>query len=328
MKKTVLVLGGTMFIGRAFIEKLQTLPGFEITLFNRGKSNLGLFTDLEQIHGDRETDDIQLLAGKKWDVVVDFSGYYPESFQKLLKLLKGNVSRYIFISTISVFDMAKHIGKPITEETETILCSDAQRTSKLPDAYGEKKAEMERILLREKEMDPIIFRPSFIYGKYDWTERFYYWLYRVQTADIILMPDGGTPFRFSLTNSDDLVEALVQSLRIAKHRKIYHAISQEETSLREMISVASKAFGTNPEMVAPEKDRLEKLLPEGNHFPLFVPFDFRVSGRRWEEDFPFRRADMAQTFVEMMQHKRGAGLPKPAVGLDCEREQETIALIK
>ena len=82
MKKKILIIGGTAFVGRVLLEHLLQLGGYEITLFNRGKTNAGLFSGVSQIHGNRETDDIKLLANKNWDVVIDFCGYYPLSLQK------------------------------------------------------------------------------------------------------------------------------------------------------------------------------------------------------------------------------------------------------
>ena len=54
--KSVLILGGTNFIGRVLVEKLLQRNDYAITLFNRGKRNAGLFDSVPQIHGDRETD--------------------------------------------------------------------------------------------------------------------------------------------------------------------------------------------------------------------------------------------------------------------------------
>src|ERR1700733_348625 len=201
--KKLLILGGTMFVGRAFTERAFASGKYDLTLFNRGKSNANLFPSIKQITGNRETNEIEQVYKENWDCIIDFSAYYPLTFEKHIAALKGKVKRYIFISTISVFDIGKLAGKVIAEEDETHACSEAQKSSRLPDAYGEKKAEMERILLKSDWLDTIIFRPSFIYGKYDWTERFYYWLYRAKFNDQIIMPEP--LFNTSLSNQDDLV---------------------------------------------------------------------------------------------------------------------------
>ncbi len=49
----ILILGGTVFLGRHLVEDALT-RGFQVTLFNRGKSNPDLFPDVEQLHGDRD----------------------------------------------------------------------------------------------------------------------------------------------------------------------------------------------------------------------------------------------------------------------------------
>ena len=58
----ILVIGGTRFLGRAIVQSALAF-GHELTLFNRGASNPGLFPDVEQLHGDR-TKDLSILSGR------------------------------------------------------------------------------------------------------------------------------------------------------------------------------------------------------------------------------------------------------------------------
>jgi hypothetical protein len=51
-KKKILVLGGTSFLGPAVVTTALA-NGHEITLFNRGKTNPGLFPNVEKLHGQR-----------------------------------------------------------------------------------------------------------------------------------------------------------------------------------------------------------------------------------------------------------------------------------
>lgn len=48
--------------------------GHEVTLFNRGKNKPGLFPEGEKLRGDRDGD-LTALEGRKWDAVIDPSGY-------------------------------------------------------------------------------------------------------------------------------------------------------------------------------------------------------------------------------------------------------------
>src|SRR4030095_11628998 len=68
-KLRVLILGGTGFLGPHFVEALQA-GGHQLTLFNRGKSNPGLFKNIETLIGDRDGK-LDALKGRDWDVVID-----------------------------------------------------------------------------------------------------------------------------------------------------------------------------------------------------------------------------------------------------------------
>jgi 2'-hydroxyisoflavone reductase len=323
--KKLLILGGTMFVGRALTEKLLAGGKYDITLFNRGKSNANLFPSIKQITGNRETDEIEQVYKENWDCIIDFSAYYPITFEKHIAALKGKVKRYLFISTISVFDIGKLAGKVITEDDETYACSEAQKGSRLPDAYGEKKAEMERILLKNDWLDSIIFRPSFIYGKYDWTERFYYWLYRAKFNEQILMPEP--LFNTRLSNQDDLVEGLVQAIEIENHQSVYNTVSQPSMTLSEMTLAVAQQLNKEPKLVTIKQEQFEKLNIKQGDFPLYIPIAFKVDDSLFKKDFPFQRADMVGSLVELLDFKGQSGFPKPGVGLDLEREKEIIAAL-
>src|SRR5262245_46671116 len=103
--KTLLILGGTKFLGPEIVAAAKK-RGHTITLFNRGKTNPGLFPELEKLHGDRK-DDLKSLEGRKWDGVIDTSGYVPRHVKMSAEFLAPNVDQYVFVSTISVYDMEK-----------------------------------------------------------------------------------------------------------------------------------------------------------------------------------------------------------------------------
>jgi 2'-hydroxyisoflavone reductase len=76
MPRTVLILGGTRFLGRAITDAALG-RGDQVRLFNRGLSGADLYPGLETIIGDRtgdRTGDLSALAG-----------------------------RYVFVSTVSVY---------------------------------------------------------------------------------------------------------------------------------------------------------------------------------------------------------------------------------
>ncbi len=107
----ILILGGTAFLGPQLVEAAQD-AGDEVTLFNRGKTNPGLFPDVEKLHGDRDPQKGEGLkaladavkAGRRWDAVIDTSGYVPRVVRASAELLKDAARQYVFISTVSGTD--------------------------------------------------------------------------------------------------------------------------------------------------------------------------------------------------------------------------------
>ena len=122
----LLLLGGTVFLGRHLVDAAQA-RGHEITLFNRGQHNPALFPDVEKLRGDRDND-LAALQGRRWDAVIDTSGYIPRAVRATAELLADSVDHYTFISTISVFantskpgvDESGAVGKLADETTEEV----------------------------------------------------------------------------------------------------------------------------------------------------------------------------------------------------------------
>src|SRR5690349_5742573 len=98
----ILILGGTGFTGPFQVEyALQR--GHKVTVFNRGKTHPGeLPNEVEQLIGDRNGQ-LDALKNRQWDVVIDNPTTLPTWVRDTAQILKGNVERYVFISTISVY---------------------------------------------------------------------------------------------------------------------------------------------------------------------------------------------------------------------------------
>src|SRR5580765_8101033 len=97
----LLVLGGTKFLGRGIVDAALA-SRHDVTLFNRGATNPGLYPDVESLRGDRDGA-LSALAGREWDAVIDPSGYLPRLVRASAELLRGAVGHYVFVSSISVY---------------------------------------------------------------------------------------------------------------------------------------------------------------------------------------------------------------------------------
>ena len=95
----ILILGGTGFTG-PFQVTYALSRGHKVTVFNRGKTHPGdLPKEIEQLVGDRNGQ-LDALKGKQWDVCIDNPTTLPAWVRAAAQILKGNVERYVFISTI------------------------------------------------------------------------------------------------------------------------------------------------------------------------------------------------------------------------------------
>ena len=95
------MLGGTRFIGPHFVEQARA-HGHEVTIFNRGKTNVDRVTDVEVLHGDRNGQ-LDALKGRKWDAVLDTSAFVPRIVKLSAELLAPSVSHYVYVSSISAY---------------------------------------------------------------------------------------------------------------------------------------------------------------------------------------------------------------------------------
>jgi 2'-hydroxyisoflavone reductase len=323
MKRKILVIGGTMFAGRLLVEKLCNDNRYDTTLFNRGKTNTNLFPNLSKFHGNRETDDLSQICNQNWDVVVDFCGYYPVTFHNLLNKLSNKVGRYIFISTLSVFPFNNNDKALISENDPTLNCSDEQKISILPDAYGEKKAEMERILLSHPELDPIILRPSFIYGRYDWTDRFYYWIFRAYINKTVLLPPTDV---LSLTYVDDLVKGLLNAIEVKEHSKCYNAVSHRQITLNQILKTSAELLNKDISIININEDFLQKNDVNQSSFPLAIPFALDAEGEKWFNDLNVIPTAFNETIEETIKYAKSLNWPEPKTGLTLSKEIELIKL--
>jgi len=321
--KNILILGGTRFMGRLLTEQLIKDSRYTVTLFNRGKTDTTLFRGVQLIKGDRQTDDILQIGKQDWDVVIDFSCYHPTHFQRLIDSLKGKVKRYIFISTISVFDLDK-TGIPIVESSEKRTYTDEllNETNVTNANYGPKKVRCEEILKEADWLDSILFRPSFVYGQYDYTERFYYWLYRVKTQDRFLVPDEGKEM-MNLSFTDDLVAFVRESIELETHDFDYNITTHPANSLRDKLTIMAEVLGTQPEFHSkPFQEVIDLLKPLKASLPCCIGEDsVQVSNVKLLKDFKTVPQSFRKSIELMAAYHEALGWREGIAGLRVADEQ-------
>lgn len=192
--KRILVLGGTSFLGPAQVDYLLA-RGHEVTLFNRGRTNPGLFPGVERLVGDRSTADLDALRGREWDAVIDNSATIPRWVSESTALLRDQVEHYLYVSSISVYSDNSIVG--MAEDAPVHQLEDPNTEDVFGVNYGGAKAlceEHTRTVFGERA---IVVRPGLIVGPRDGTDRFTYWPLRVDRGSEILAPGEPTnPVQF------------------------------------------------------------------------------------------------------------------------------------
>ncbi len=180
----ILILGGKRFLGIALVEAIIA-AGHTPTLFNRGKTNPDLFPEVENLIGDRDGD-LESLKDRKWDAVIDTSGYVPRIVTRTAKILSEHCDAYVFISSVSVY---KDFNTPdIPEDYPLAMLEDPSGEENTGETYGPLKALCEYEIQKHFSGREIVLRPGLIVGPHDPTDRFSYWPWRVSLGGDVLAP--------------------------------------------------------------------------------------------------------------------------------------------
>jgi len=187
----LLVLGGTGFLGPHQID-YALARGHRVTMFNRG-SNPGMYGDaVEEIVGDRDRKvgaGLSALEGdRKWDVVIDNSGYVPRHVRDSVELLGDRCGRYLYVSTVAVYDFDAASDFP--EDAKLADLADPAVEEVTGETYGPLKAECDRIVRAALGDRCTVVRPTYVVGPGDHTDRFTYWVVRVNAGGDVLAPAG------------------------------------------------------------------------------------------------------------------------------------------
>jgi 2'-hydroxyisoflavone reductase len=207
----ILVLGGTKFVGRAFVAAARE-RGHELTLFNRGRQDPRAWPDLEQVHGDRTqgaaAGGFAPLAGRRFDAVIDTAAYLPRDVASATAFFAPRADRYVLVSSISVnashaeagADESAPVGRLTAEQEREVAALSADGpipAAKLGPFYGPLKALCEEEAERGFPGRALIVRPGLVVGPHDNTDRFTYWPARFMRGGTVLAPGRpGRPVQF------------------------------------------------------------------------------------------------------------------------------------
>lgn len=152
MTKKALVIGGTLFIGRVLVRKLEE-RGYDVAILSRSSGIRADRNDSDQVR--------RALSGRRFDVVFDNvydweRGTTAEQVAATAEACRHDgLRRYVFMSSVAAYGEG---GEHVRYE-DSPLCSDDYGL-----VYSRHKAMSERALFAMSGLPVSTLRPPFVYG--------------------------------------------------------------------------------------------------------------------------------------------------------------------
>jgi 2'-hydroxyisoflavone reductase len=321
----VLVIGGTLFVGRLLVQQLVK-AGHDVTLLHRkpkhpfGRKVANLIADRNDPEAVKSA-----LAGKKFSIVFDNvydweRGTTAAQVEATVRAAAGNhLQRYIFMSSVAAYgDGLNH------HEGDALAPDDAA------DLYVRNKAMSERALFRLHQrikLPVVTLRPPFIYGPENPYYREAFFWDRLRAGRPLILPgDGRRLMQFAYVH--DLVWACLRVME--EPGAVGHAFNianPRPVSQEEAVDAFAEACGKKPQVVRIPRQRIIRMgghpmgpkLYFGTYFDIAPITQVIAKAQRVLKFRPVPFADgLKETYKWYVRHKP---FPKP----DYEFEDEVLA---
>jgi 2'-hydroxyisoflavone reductase len=287
----ILVIGGTRFVGRHFVEE-AVAAGHEVTVFHRGRTGIDLFPDLDHRIGDRDSD-LSALADGSWDATVDACAYVPRQVHALADALGDRGGRHLLVSSVSVY--APPDGPGIAEDAALLELDDPTTEEVTGETYGGLKVLCERAAAERHGTSTVLVRPSYVVGPHDYTWRFPWWVARLARGGDVVVP-GPADAPAQVIDARDMGAWMVRLLEDERSGAFHAASPAPAFSWGEQIETIAGAVA-----------------PAGTRLTWVQPADVAAAGIE-PSAFPLWGADDPDVWIMAVDPSRafGTGLaPRP-----------------
>jgi len=248
-----LVIGGTLFIGRALVRRLLA-RGDDVTILHRGRHN-PFAGQTKEIHCDRnDTGAVgRALRGESFDFVFDNvydweRGTTGEQVEAAALSCAGGLQRYVFTSSVAAY------GEGLDRREDDPLAPGSH-----PEQYVRDKAQTERRLFRlhrDRGFPAVTLRPPYIYGPENpFYREAFFWDRLLADRPIIMPGDGKRLMQF--VHVDDLAQAAVSVLeKDGTAGRAYNIANPKPVTQIELVEALADAAGKTADMVFVDRERL------------------------------------------------------------------------
>lgn len=243
MKKNILIIGGSYFIGRIFVMGLSKKSDYSIHLVNRGRNPLRIPGVEEHICDRRNITELKKgIPPLDYHAVIDFCADFPQEINNLIENLPGTIQQYIYISTCTVYkpslDFPKFEASP-------------KPSSALPGPMGEYgfnkwllELEAQRVC-QAHNIPYTILRPAFVYGPFNYAQRESFFFDLVLSNKTIPIPQDSLAL-FQFIYVKDIAKILFACLANEKvFHNTYNLAAEELISYDKLIEVLEQVSGSS-----------------------------------------------------------------------------------
>ncbi|MEV4626305.1 NAD-dependent epimerase/dehydratase family protein [Micromonospora sp. NPDC049523] len=251
----LLVLGGTMFLGRS-VARLAAAAGHDVTCAARGVSGEPV-AGVRFVRADRDDPaGLSALDGERFDAVVDVTRR-PSHARHAVAALADRVGHWSYVSTCSVYaDNSTPAQRAATAEIVAPAPAEVDNpVGEHAEFYGPCKVSCEQAVLDTiGAARSFVCRAGLIVGPEDPSDRFPYWVARLARGGEVLAP-GAPDELVQLIDVDDLAQWLLYAAETGL-TGTFDGMGAPLPRARFLAEVAAGVGRVDPELTWVEQDFL------------------------------------------------------------------------
>lgn len=234
----ILVMGGTRFFGKRLVELLLEKE-HEVTIATRGNTDAGFGDAVNYLTLDRfDKASLSQIGEQSWDVVYDQICFSPSDAAEALEILSGKVGRYIFTSSMAVYDQNYHAGMTETEFDPYAYPMQMGRGDAF--SYAEGKRLAEAVFHQQTEIPVVSVRFPIVFGPDDYTQRLHDPIRAIKAGETIRLHEES--HEFCLVSAAEAADFLLW-LAYESIEGPYNACSNGVVGTHALVELIEEAIG-------------------------------------------------------------------------------------
>lgn len=233
----VLVIGGTRYFGKRFVNKLIEHE-HDVTILSRGNRPNDFGPNVKRIYTDR-TDEKSLansIGNETFDIVVDQICMNGQEAKSAINIFKDKTDHYILTSTLSVYPLRAHLKEADFDPLHFTPSSPANPA----EAYAEGKRSAEAAFSQQASFKYSCLRIPIVLGEDDYTLRLEKHVESIYKGYPLFFPNLNA--RMSYLHAQDAARAILW-LMSTSNCGIFNFASEVPITMRELILMIETETG-------------------------------------------------------------------------------------